>query len=92
MKIPIPNTKPRRVDFLTIDEDYECAFLGAMGFSTRFIQSRTTLTSGKITYRLKKAHIRRIDYRDGNSDFAEIMLRGMRPVLDKNLTNHLQKL
>jgi hypothetical protein len=83
-------TKPRRVDFFTNDSDYECAFLGSMGFSTRCIEAHTSLTPGQITYRLHKATIRRIDYRDGASDVASIMLRHMRPAVEKEVTRYLQ--
>jgi hypothetical protein len=64
------NNAPRRVDFRMYEEDFECAYLGALGRSTRNITARTKLTPGKVTYRLRKAHIRRIDYRDGTSDIA----------------------
>jgi hypothetical protein len=73
------------------DEDFECAYLGALGFSTKYIMLRTKLGGGQINYRLKKAHIRRIDYRDGNSDFATMIQRSMRATLTKNLTGYLTK-
>jgi hypothetical protein len=85
-------TKPRRVDFFTNDSDYECAFLGSMGFSTRCIGRQIQLTPGQIIYRLRKAAIRRIDYRDGTSDVASIMLRHMRPSVEKELTSYLTKM
>jgi hypothetical protein len=84
------NNKPRRIDFFLHDEDYECAYLGALGFSTKYIMSRTKLGGGQINYRLRKAHIRRIDYRDGTSDFATIIQRSLRGPLDKNLTHFLK--
>lgn len=84
--------KPRPVDFFRYDEDREAAILGAMGFSSRFIAERTRLTFGKITYRLKKARIRRIDYRDGHSDMALLVLRNLHTVGEKQLTQHLKGL
>jgi hypothetical protein len=86
------NSKPRRVDFLGNDSDYEAAFLGSLGFSTRCIMQKTKLRPGQITYRLKKAAIRRVDYRDGNSDMAVLVLRNMRPALDKEVMHYLQEL
>lgn len=85
-------TKPRRVDFFKYEEDYECAFLGALGFSTRFIMGQTKLTPGKITYRLKKAHVRRMDYRDGYSEISAIMVKKMRPEVSNKLTRELKNL
>lgn len=86
------NKQPRRVDWWIYKEDYECAYLGALGFSTRYIASRTGLTSGKITYRLKKATIRRMDYRNGSSPFATIVLKNIGPLMKREvnafLTDH----
>lgn len=83
---------PRRVDWWVHKDDYECAYLGALGFSTKYIEGKTGLTHGKITYRLKKAQIRRIDYRNGESHFAAIVLKLIRPVMNREvgafLTDH----
>jgi len=57
--------KVRRVDFFLHKEDFEAAYLGSLGFSTKYIESRTNLSSRKITYRLRNAQVRRADYRDG---------------------------
>jgi hypothetical protein len=86
------NHKARRVDFFDNSSDYEAAFLGSLGFSTRCIQQRTKLTSGQVTYRLKKAAIRRIDYRDGNSETATIVLKVMRHGIETELTKYLRDL
>lgn len=85
-------TTPRRVDWFLHDDDYECAYLGSLGFSTRYIMRMTKLTSGKITYRLKKAAIRRIDYRDGNSDLATLVQRNMRGTIQNAVTKYLKGL
>lgn len=77
------------MDFFTVDEDYEAAFLGSLGFSTRCIQSRTKLSPGQVTYRLKKAAIRRIDYRDGTSETATLVLR-LRPQINHQLISYLR--
>jgi hypothetical protein len=83
-------TKPRRVDFFMHNEDYQCAYLGALGFSTKYIIRQTKLGAGQVTYRLKKAHIRRMDYRNGDSDFAAIVMQGLRPTLTRNLNSFLK--
>jgi hypothetical protein len=84
------NNKSHRVDFFDNSSDYEAAFLGSLGFSTRCIQRRTKLRPGQITYRLRKAAIRRVDYRDGDSDMATIVLRGMRGAIESELTKYLR--
>jgi hypothetical protein len=85
------NSKPRRVDFFIYDEDYQCALLASLGFSNRCIIQHTKLTPGKITYRLKKANIKRMDYRDGASDVATMVMRGMRGAIEKEVTHYLRK-
>ena len=84
-----PTTPPRRVDWWIYKEDYECAYLGALGFSTRYIQSKTGLSHGKIGYRLKKAMIRRMDYRDGVSPLAKVILQSVRPLMQKEVNAFL---
>lgn len=81
---------PRRVDWWIYKEDYECAYLGALGFSTRYIASKTGLTNGKIGYRLKKATIRRMDYRNGESRFASIVLKSIRPLMQREVAAFLK--
>ena len=87
-----PKPKPRRVDFFGISEDYEAAYLGSLGFSTRCIQKHTKLSPGQVSYRLKKAAIRRLDYRDGTSETATIVMRGLRNAIEKELTHYLRDL
>lgn len=64
------NTKPLRVGW-TSDEDLQCAILGALGFSTKYIMEQTGLTACQISYRLRKGTIKRADYRDGTSAMAQ---------------------
>lgn len=85
------NNQIRRVDYFGISEDYECAFLGALGFSNKCIVRNTRLRPGQISYRLKKAAIRRYDYRDGTSDVATLVLRSLRPTIEKELTHYLKE-
>jgi hypothetical protein len=49
--------------------------MASMGFSTRAIIRETGLTSSQTTYRLKKAGIKRADYRNGESYMAKFQLR-----------------
>jgi hypothetical protein len=81
--------QPRLVDYLHNRADYECALLGALGFSTRYIQSKTSLRTGQITYRLRKAQVSRMDFRNGQSVYAQMVLRNMRAVAEPKLIKHL---
>jgi hypothetical protein len=81
--------QPRLVDYLHNRADYECALLGALGFSTRYIQSKTSLRTGQITYRLRKAQVSRMDFRNGQSVYAQLVLRNMRAVAEPKLIKHL---
>lgn len=84
--------KVRRVDFFIYEEDFEAALLGSLGMTSNYIASRTNLTHGKISYRLRKAKIRRSDYRNGESTIARLVMRNLRPVLKRELVGHLKQL
>jgi len=86
------NSKPRRVDFQLYDEDFECAFLGSIGRTTKSIMFRTKLGPGQVNYRLKKAAIRRMDFRNGTSDIAHIVENVLRGPITKNLEKYLKEL
>lgn len=81
----------RRVDYLSYDEDNECALLGALGFSGRYIERKTGLTLGKVEYRLRKAEIRRTDFRNGEGRWAKMMLSNMRDITQPRLTEYLRQ-
>ena len=83
------NIRPRRVDFHLHNEDFECAYLGALGRSSKSINSRTKLSMGQISYRLRKAQIRRMDYRDGSSEVAQLVENSFRKVVTNYLNDHL---
>jgi hypothetical protein len=84
--------RPRLVDYMHVKEDYECALLGTLGFSSRYIQSKTGLRNGQITYRLRKAHISRMDFRNGQNVYAKLVLRNMRAVAEPKLIKELYQL
>lgn len=71
-------TNPKRVNW-TSDEDLQCAILGALGFSTKYIGEQTGLTNCQITYRLGKGSIKRKDYRNGESDMAQRVIQRAMP-------------
>jgi len=84
--------KPRKVDFYIYKEDFEAALLGSLGQSAMAICAKTGLTKGKVTYRLRKAGVRLGDYRNGESSIARLVLRNMRPTLERELHAHLKAL
>jgi len=79
----------RRVDLFN-GEDFHCALLGSLGFSSRLIASRTGLSNSQIAYRLRKGQIRRTDYRNGDSVLAERVITQTRRVALKELRLHLE--
>jgi hypothetical protein len=72
-------TKARRVELLKGD-DFKCALLGSLGFSTKFIMEHTEFSPSQIGYRLRMGGIRRLDYRNGESTIASSILRGARAI------------
>jgi|SoimicMinimDraft_3_1059731.scaffolds.fasta_scaffold117807_2 hypothetical protein len=84
--------KPRRVDFGLHKQDFEAALLGSLGQSTVAISANTQLSKGQVTYRLRKAGVRLGDYRSGESTIARLVMRNMRPVLERELHAHLKQL
>jgi hypothetical protein len=82
-------TRARRVDFVNNDADFEVAFLGEAGFSTKFIQKNVNLTPCQIGYRLHKGKIKRTDYRNGESESARYVLKQFRKPLEAITVKHL---
>ncbi len=66
-------TKPIPVNFRTDASCIEAAVLAMMGCSTKLIMKRTGFTACQTTYRLKKADIRRADFRNGENKAFEIV-------------------
>lgn len=66
-------------------QDIECIILGEMGLTTAAIASRSELSEGQVLYRLKKADIKRSDYRSGESKFAQHALRLMRDRMENHV-------
>lgn len=82
--------KHKIVDFEEQYPDYQCAILGLMGFSTRFIESETKLSSGQVNYRLQRAGVMRRDYRDGESPIAQQTLSSAMHDADRILVSRLK--
>lgn len=70
----------RRVNFFENTSDFKTALLASLGFSTLYIKQNTNLSESQITYRLKKAQIRRAEYRNGESLAAAFVLEHTKPL------------
>lgn len=85
---------PRPVRLLAGD-DFKCALMGSLGFSTRLIMEHTSLTPSQVGYRLRLGGIKRADYRNGTSAVALNLLRKARvmavPVVREQLTEVLNQ-
>mgnify|MGYP000308251149 CR=1 FL=1 len=55
----------------TRTEDIQCIVLARLGFSTKTIASRTGLSPGAISYRLKLLNVKISDYRNGRSELSQ---------------------
>ena len=82
--------KRRRLRLLEGD-DFACALLGSLGFSTKLIMARTGLSPSQIGYRLKVGGIKRSDYRNGESLLADTMINRGQFIAISAVEEHLQK-
>jgi len=74
---------------LLVGEDFKCALMGSLGFSTRLIMEHTSLTPSQVGYRLRLGGIKRSDYRNGTSVVAMNLLRKARVVAVPVVREHL---
>jgi hypothetical protein len=81
----------RFVDFYNRSDDFQAALLGSLGFSTTCICNKTGLTSGQVMYRLSKASIRRMDYRNGDSAVASVVLKDMEAMAASKVREHIKR-
>lgn len=56
------------------------------------ISADTGLSNYQVTYRLSKAQVRRADYRNGTSPFAEAVITSLDKESKKFLIEHLDEL
>src|SRR5437870_2518268 len=84
---------PRRVDFIGDRADHALLTYIGLGYSSRFIVSRTGLTLWQISYRamkLRRIGISRSDYRNGQGIVAAIVTREAQKVVDTALIRYLE--
>jgi hypothetical protein len=80
---------PRRVNLLQ-GEDFHCAMLASLGFSSHLIHKRTGLSKGQIAYRLRMGAIKRQDYRNGHSMLADRILSQSHRVAVTEVRAHIK--
>ena len=83
-------TKPQRVDFLANNVDMQVLIYGELGMSTRYITGKTLFSPGQVSYRLRKASVRRMDYRDGTSAVAKAVIRQAREFTESQIRRGLR--
>lgn len=67
------SAQPKRVDFTKNETDLAVVVLGMMGLSNKCIKRKTQLTNCQVTYRLHKAGVKRLDYRNGESKAFDLI-------------------
>lgn len=81
----------RLVDFVNKKKDRQCFILAAMGLSGGFIEAKTGLSQGQRIYRQRKGNIRLMDYRNGSSPFAKMIMQTTYDLIDAQAEKHLLK-
>ena len=80
-----------RVNPFFNQSDLEVLYAGASGRSTKFIESQTPYSPSQVLYRLKKDGIRRLDARNGDTEFSRIMYEKGREIFLQLEMNKLRK-
>jgi hypothetical protein len=82
---------PTKVNPTINQQDLEVLYAGASGRSTKFIQGQTPYSPSQVLYRLKKDGIRRMDARNGDTEFSRIMYEKGREIFLQLEMNKLRK-
>ena len=82
---------PTRVNPFLNNQDLEVLYAGASGRSTKFIQAQTPYSQSQVLYRLKKDGIKRMDARNGDTEFSQLMYEQGRELFLKLEMNKLRK-
>lgn len=65
----------RKINPLSDEDTFECLILAGLGFSDFVIKRKTGLTTGQISYRLKKWELQRKHYRNADSQVAQHIIK-----------------
>jgi hypothetical protein len=78
-----------RVDFLRHRQDMNVLLLGSLGFSTGYIAGKCGLSMGQVLYRLKQGSVKRMDYRNGDSSAAGLVVRRVEASITNSIRDRL---
>ena len=81
----------RRINYLAA-ENFLCCRLALLGFSTKLIMRKCDLSRSQVLYRLKRAGIRRWDYRNGESEIANVVIQRTQQATKRDLETRLRPL
>lgn len=81
----------RRIDYRAA-ENFLCCRLALLGFSTALIVRKCNLSKSQVCYRLRKAGIRRWDYRNGESEIAGFVIKQTQQATRRDLETRLRPL
>lgn len=73
-------------------ETFLCCRLALLGFSTKLIMRKCALTKAQVIYRLHKAGIHLRDYRNGESEIANLVIQRTKDATKKDLEERLRPL
>lgn len=76
---------------LDVPEDVSCEMMATLGFSNRAIRAHTGLTDNQIQLRLKRANIKRVDYRDAISPIGKAVVFKLDGLAEKKLVEHIER-
>jgi hypothetical protein len=80
----------RPVNFIEEIRDFECIHLASLGFSDTVIMRETGLSKGQISYRMKRAGVKRVFYRNGMSEIGRMVVKKTRAFVEQKLTPNLR--
>lgn len=81
----------RRINYRGSDT-FLCCRLALLGFSTKLIMRKCSLTKSQVVYRLKKVQIHLRDYRNGESEIATVVIERTQQATKRDLEQRLRPL
>ena len=81
----------RRINY-NATENFLCCRLALLGFSTKLIMRKCSLSKSQVLYRLNKTGIRRWDYRNGESEIAAFVIQKTKDATKRELEQRLRPL
>lgn len=86
-----PKNKWITIDALQEPRDFACIMYARLGFGMDLIMRLTKLTKGQVRGRLKKYGVNIGEYRRGESDVAQEVLRKAKDYVEKSTLAYIKK-